>query len=53
MAKQFEYGLSNKTLSVTATQMKQIADCISNFNIQVDRFDSLKELFIERIEDKN
>jgi len=52
MQKQFEYGLTDKVLSITTAQMKQIADCISNFNIQVERYDKLKDLFIDRVENK-
>jgi len=52
MEKQFEYGLSNKILSVTTEQMKQIADSISNYIIQTERYDELKDLFIERVENK-
>ena len=52
MEKTFEYGLPKKTLILTTTQMKQITDCISNFNIQTERYEELKELFIERVENK-
>ena len=52
MEKQFEYALTDKTLSVTATQMNQIADSISNFNIQTERYEELKDTFVERVENK-
>jgi hypothetical protein len=52
MEKTFEYGLPKKTLILTTTQMKQITDCISNFNIQTERYEELKDLFIERVENK-
>ncbi|MHA1201335.1 MAG: ParB/RepB/Spo0J family partition protein [Candidatus Heimdallarchaeaceae archaeon] len=52
MEKSFEYGLPKKTLSLTIQQMKTITDRISEFNIQSERFDELKEILVDRIESK-
>lgn len=52
MNKSFEYGLDKRTLITTIQQMKSISDRISEFEIQSDRFDKLKETFLERTEDR-
>lgn len=51
-SKSFEYGLDKKTLLISSQQIKRISDTIESFNIQTDRFDELKETFVERIENK-
>ena len=53
LSRQFEYGLPEKTLKLSLTQLKSISDEMSKFNLSLDRFEELKENFIERIEDKN
>ena len=52
MSKSFEYGLDKRTLITTMQQMKGISDRVNEFQIQADKFDELKETFIERIEDR-
>ena len=48
----FEYGLPKRTLVVTMQQLKGISDRINEFEIDTDKFDDLKNTFIERVEDK-
>lgn len=52
MSKSFEYGLDKRTLITTIQQMKSISDRLNEFEIQNDRFDELKETFLERVEDR-
>lgn len=48
----FENGLDEKTLKSSLEQLKLIADKLSEFNIQTERFDDVKESFIDRIENR-
>ncbi len=52
MSKSFEYGLPKRTLIVSMQQLKSISDKISEFEIQTDKFDDLKDTFLERVENK-
>lgn len=52
MSKSFEYGLDKKTLATTIQQMKGISDKLNQFEITTERFDELKDTFIERVEDR-
>jgi len=52
MSKQFEYALNKKDLAVSLSQMKRISDTLNQFGITEERFNGLKEYFIERIENK-
>ena len=52
MSKSFEYGLDKRTLITTMQQMKSISDRVNEFQIQADNFDELKDIFLERVEDR-
>ena len=48
----FEHALPEKLLASMIQQMKSISDMLTQLDMEKDRFDELKETFIERIEDK-
>jgi len=52
MNKSFEYGLDKRTLITIMQQMKSISDRLNEFQIENDRFNELKETFLERVEDR-
>jgi len=49
----FEHGLDGKTLSSSITQLQSISDKISEFTINIERFNELKENFVQRVGDRN
>jgi len=52
MSKSFEYGLPKRTLITTMQQIKSISDRLNDFAIENDRFDDLKDTFLDRVEDR-
>ena len=52
ISKSFEYGLDRRTLITTMQQMKGISDRLKEFEIENDRFNELKDIFLERVEDR-
>ena len=53
MQREFEYGLQDKTLKLSLQQLQSITDKLSEFNINIERFNETKEIFVNRIEGKN
>jgi len=51
MQREFEYGLSEKTLKTTMQQMIGIFDEINKFNILTEKFEDLKETFVGRVKE--
>jgi len=53
LGKQFEYALNDKTISLSIRGLISISDKVSEFKLSLQRFEELKEQFVDRIENKN
>jgi len=53
LEKPFEYALNKKTIALSISQLISITDKISEFNLNLSRFEELKEKFTDRIESRS